>query len=82
MDEAERCHRVGLMARGRFLRTDTPKQILASFPERVFEALVQETSGARAALKRVEGVRRSYPAGRVLKVACSAALAPDTSRVH
>jgi ABC-2 type transport system ATP-binding protein len=71
MDEAERCHRVGLMSGGRFLQTDTPKQILASFPERIFEALVPETSVARAALDEVDGVLRTYPSGEVLKIACS-----------
>jgi len=70
MDEAERCHRVGLMSGGRFLQTDTPKQILASFPERIFEALVPETSVARAALDEIDGVLRTYPSGEVLKVAC------------
>jgi ABC-2 type transport system ATP-binding protein len=70
MDEAERCHRVGLMSGGRFLQTDTPKQILASFPERIFEALVPETSAARAALDEMDGVLRTYPSGEVLKVAC------------
>ena len=71
MDEAERCHRVGLMSEGRFLETDTPKQILASFPERIFEALVPETYVARTALEDVGGVLRTYPSGEVLKIACS-----------
>ncbi len=70
MDEAERCHRVGLMSEGRFLETDSPRQILASFPEKIFEVLVPETYEARAALSEVEGVLRSYPSGQVLKVAC------------
>jgi len=71
MDEAERCHRVGLMSGGRFLQTDTPEQILASFPERIFEALVLETSAARTALEEVDGVLRTYPSGEILKIACS-----------
>jgi ABC-2 type transport system ATP-binding protein len=70
MDEAERCHRVGLMSGGRFLETDSPQAILASFPERIFEVLVQEIPAARAALEDAEGVLRSYPSGQVLKVAC------------
>jgi ABC-2 type transport system ATP-binding protein len=70
MDEAERCHRVGLMSGGRFLQTDTPKKILASFPERIFEVLVPEKSVARAALDEMDGVLRTYPSGEVLKVAC------------
>jgi ABC-2 type transport system ATP-binding protein len=80
MDEAERCHRVGLMSGGRFLETDSPKEILASFPERIFEVLVPETSGARAALETREGVLRSYPSGEVLKVACGSSVGADEIR--
>ena len=71
MDEAERCHRVGLMSKGRFLETDSPKKILASFPERICEVLVPDPRAARAALETVAGVLRSYPSGEVLKVACA-----------
>ena len=70
MDEAERCHRVGLMSQGRFLLTDTPQEILARFPETVFEARVGDTAAARKALAGVECVLRSYPSGEVLKIAC------------
>ncbi len=70
MDEAERCHRVGLMSGGRFLETDSPKEILASFPEKIFEVLVPETQTARETLETQESVLRSYPSGQVLKVAC------------
>ena len=72
MDEAERCHRVGLMSGGRFLQTDSPKSILASFPETIFEVMTAETSTARAVLEKEDGVLRSYPSGQVLKVACRA----------
>jgi ABC-2 type transport system ATP-binding protein len=70
MDEAERCHRVGLMSEGRFLQTDTPKQILADFPEGIFEALVPEIAAARAALHETDGVLRTYPSGETLMIAC------------
>jgi ABC-2 type transport system ATP-binding protein len=70
MDEAERCHRVGLMSAGRFLQTDSPKKILASFPETIFEVLIPEASAARAVLEKEDCVLRSYPSGQVLKVAC------------
>jgi ABC-2 type transport system ATP-binding protein len=70
MDEAERCHRVGLMSAGRFLQTDSPKRILASFPETIFEVLAPEASAARAVLEKEDFVLRGYPSGQVLKVAC------------
>jgi ABC-2 type transport system ATP-binding protein len=77
MDEAERCHRVGLMSGGRFLKTDTPKRILESFPEKIFEVLVPEAAAARAAMAEASGVLRSYPSGEVLKVACRSEVARE-----
>jgi ABC-2 type transport system ATP-binding protein len=77
MDEAERCHRVGLMSEGRFLETDSPKQILESFPETLFEVWVSETPAARAVLEKEEAVLRSYPSGQALKVACRPGVAVE-----
>ncbi|MEW6442928.1 MAG: ABC transporter ATP-binding protein [bacterium] len=71
MDEAERCHRVGLMAGGRFLAMDRPQAILEDYPEAIFEAFVSEIRAARAALRTVRGVLRSYPSGQALKIACA-----------
>ncbi len=72
MDEAERCHRVGLMSGGRFLQTDTPERILDAFPETIFEILAPEISVARTALEGLDNVLRAYPSGQVLKAACRA----------
>jgi ABC-2 type transport system ATP-binding protein len=81
MDEAERCHRVGLMSAGRFLQTESPKEILSSFPEKIFEVLTPETSAARAALEKEDIALRSYPAGQALKVACKSGVdAEDVER--
>lgn len=70
MDEAERCHRVGLMSAGRFLVADRPQAVLDAFQEALFEALVPDLGAARTALGRAERVTRTYPAGGVLKIAC------------
>lgn len=70
MDEAERCHRVGLMSAGRFLVADRPQAVLGAFQETLFEVLVPDMGNARTALRRAQGVVRVYPAGGVLKVAC------------
>jgi ABC-2 type transport system ATP-binding protein len=71
MDEAERCHRVGLMSGGRFLITDSPRAILEGFREQVFEVVTDELKAAGAALGQAEFVRRHYPVGEVLKVVCA-----------
>jgi len=78
MDEAERCHRVGLIHRGRFLLTDRPQAILAGFNEVLFEVLTDDGDGARAALAQEQCALRSYPAGDALKVACRPGTAPET----
>ena len=78
MDEAERCHRVGLIHNGRFLLTDRPQAILAGFDEALFEVLTDDYDGARAALAQQQCALRSYPAGDALKVACRPGTAPET----
>jgi len=70
MDEAERCHRVGLMSAGAFLAADTPHAILEGFREAMFEATPADPAAARRALEGRAGVRRSYPSGEILKIAC------------
>jgi len=70
MDEAERCHRVGLIAGGRFLVADRPQAILERFEETMFEVIAPDLEQARAALTVDDCLLRSYPAGDALKVAC------------
>jgi len=77
MDEAERCHRVGLMSGGAFLVTDSPQAILEGFGEVMFEASVDDLADARKALEGLAGVRRSYPSGEILKIACEAGTTAD-----
>jgi ABC-2 type transport system ATP-binding protein len=36
LDEAERCHRIGLMNRGALLKTGTPKEVAAALPGKVY----------------------------------------------
>ena len=82
MDEAERCHRVGLMSAGGFLVTDSPRDILEGFREEIFEATPSDLFAARKALENRTGVRRSYPSGEVLKIACDPGMTPGAlSRV-
>lgn len=80
MDEAERCHHVGLIHQGRFLLTDSPQAILAGFDEALFEVLADDYDAVRAALAHQQSVLRSYPAGDALKVACRPGASPDAIR--
>jgi len=65
------------MSAGRFLQTDSPKNILGSFPEMIFEVLIPEASAARAVLEKEDGVLRSYPSGQALKVACRSGVSAE-----
>jgi hypothetical protein len=64
---------VALAHRGRVLAIDRPPAILDRFPDRLWEALVEQPHEAREALAAAPGVRRVYPSGDALK----AAFAPD-----
>jgi ABC-2 type transport system ATP-binding protein len=66
LDEAERCNRVGLMARGRLIRCDSPAAVRLSVPEECYEVRAQDRRAARAALTHAEGVVSVEPAGDVL----------------
>ena len=68
MDEAERCHRVGLMHKGRLLDVDEPRNILARFTDGLFALEVDDSPRARTLLAAEPSVRRVYPSGGVLKV--------------
>jgi ABC-2 type transport system ATP-binding protein len=68
MDEAERCHRVGLIHKGRLLVEGDPQELLRSFDHETFEI----DGGDRDAVERLLAgraeVRASSPAGTHLKV--------------
>lgn len=68
MDEAERCHRVGLMHRGRLLVEGPPSALLRDFDHETFEVLGGERDAVDAALLARPEVRALSPAGAHLRV--------------
>ena len=52
LDEAERCHRVGLMHAGRVLLTGTPDEVKAAIPGAVFDLVVPDPRVAYACLRQ------------------------------
>ncbi len=72
MDEAERCHRVGLMYGGRLLQADTPRAILDRFTDDLFEIAGVDLDAARAAVSGLPGLRRAYTAGQQFKTVLAA----------
>ncbi|HEX7374834.1 MAG TPA: ABC transporter ATP-binding protein [Steroidobacteraceae bacterium] len=57
MDEAERCHRLAILAEGRVVAEGEPKQLMADIPAAVIEIEADETAAARAALVADVAVR-------------------------
>jgi ABC-2 type transport system ATP-binding protein len=57
LDEAERCHRVGLVNQGRMLFCDTPEELKKKFPGNVVAVRAFEPARVRDALSNAPGVR-------------------------
>ena len=68
LDEAERCHRVGLMHNGRLIRMGTPAELKAAVPGECFEVTGEDLRGIRARLEGADGVISVKPAGAALHV--------------
>jgi ABC-2 type transport system ATP-binding protein len=56
LDEAERCHRVALLDRGKLLFCDTPVNLKARMGKDVLSVTSAEPRGLRSALEDVEGI--------------------------
>lgn len=68
LDEAERCHRVALMHRGRLIRIGTPAELKAQTPGECYEVESSDLRGLRARLQRASDVLGVMPAGASLHV--------------
>ena len=58
LDEAERCHRVGLLHQGRMLFCDRPEELKKKFPGESSWSIRRMRERVRAALAGARGVRR------------------------
>jgi ABC-2 type transport system ATP-binding protein len=63
LDEAERCHRVGLLYRGRMLFCDRPAELKKRFPGEILAVHAPQPTEVRAALERAAGVRSALLVG-------------------
>jgi ABC-2 type transport system ATP-binding protein len=75
MDEAERCHRLAILDRGRLVAEGTPKDLMADIPAIVVEVEADDVVGARTALQRDASVKSIAQLGTRLHVL----LDPQTS---
>jgi ABC-2 type transport system ATP-binding protein len=68
MEEAEYCHRLALMNRGRLIALDTPGNLRARVVEPILEVLTDDAPRAVEALSRAPGVLEAAMFGRTLHV--------------
>ncbi len=73
MEEAEYCHRLALMNRGRLIALDTPRALRETTDEPIFEVRVREAARAVEALQGVSGIIEAGMFGRSLHVAVETA---------
>jgi ABC-2 type transport system ATP-binding protein len=73
MDEAERCHALAILDRGRIVANGPPQQLMAELPLQVIEIETEDTVAARAALHGLDSLRSLAQLGLRLH----ALLAPD-----
>lgn len=71
MDEAERCHRVGLMHRGRLLLEGNPRQLLQNFEDETYEVQGGDRDAVDALLQSRDEVYATSPAGSRLRIVVS-----------
>lgn len=75
MDEAARCHRVGLIARGRLVAEGTPRELVEAFDHPVVEVVGGDRDAVEERIARLAEVKGSHPVGTHLRLV----LAPGTS---
>ncbi len=79
MEEAEYCHRLALMNRGRLIALDTPARLRRGLDEPIFELVVDDAPLAVEALRASPAVVEAAMFGRAVHVTLrDAARAPET----
>ena len=63
MDEAERCHQVGILYEGEILTAGTPAELESELPFEVLEVKAMPRRISRQVIRNTEGIRRWRPVG-------------------
>lgn len=66
MDEAELCDRIALITNGKILKINTPQEIIASFPKKIFKVRSSNTYQLIEDLRVYPETHSSYPFGEYL----------------
>ena len=81
MDEAERCHRLAILAEGRVVAEGEPKSLMAGIAASVIEIEAVETAAARAALVQDAAVKSVAQLGTRLHALLDPEVADPAARV-
>jgi len=68
MDEAERCHRLAILSRGRVVAEGEPERLMDRLPLHVIEVQARDTEAARQVLRKLPAVRSLAQLGLRLHV--------------
>jgi len=81
MDEAEQCHRIGMIFDGKLVAVDTPTLFKERIPGKVYELEAEDTIGATEVLRQTPGIAEVSPFGRRLHILTQAA-APTKKEIR
>jgi ABC-2 type transport system ATP-binding protein len=68
MDEAEQCHRIGMIFNGKLVAVDTPTLLKEKIPGKVYELEAENTIKASEVLRQIPGITEVSPFGRRLHI--------------
>ncbi len=81
MDEAERCHRLAILAQGRVVAEGEPEQLMADLPLQVIEVQARDIDAARRQLHSLPEVRSLAQLGLRLHVLVDRGVSDAVARV-
>jgi len=81
MDEAEQCHRIGMIFDGKLVAVDTPTLLKEKIPGKVYELEAEDTIKATEVLRGTPGIAEVSPFGRRLHILTEAG-APAQGRIR
>ncbi len=73
MDEADLCDRIALIQNGKILSIDTPENISAAYPDKLFAVKANQMSTLLKELSRFDKAKASYSFGEYAHVVTDAA---------
>ncbi len=82
MDEAERCHRLAILDRGRVVAEGEPERLMDELPLQVIEVQARDTDAARRELRKMPAIRSLAQLGLRLHVLVERSVSDAEGRVR